>query len=86
MRLRTTRLVALLGLATGIVSAVRQYSLFDHAMTLGAMVALSIPTFWLGLMGIYVFAELLRVLPPGNISTIGAPFSPDGCWRTRASF
>ena len=65
----------LLGLATGIVSAVRQYSLFDHAMTLGAMVALSIPTFWLGLMGIYVFAELLRVLPPGNISTIGAPFS-----------
>ena len=64
-----------LGLATGIVSAVRQYSLFDHAMTLGAMVALSIPTFWLGLMGIYVFAELLRVLPPGNIGTIGAPFS-----------
>jgi len=64
-----------LGLATGIVSAVRQYSVFDHAMTLGAMVALSIPTFWLGLMGIYVFAELLRVLPPGNIGTIGAPFS-----------
>jgi len=64
-----------LGLATGIVSAVRQYSIFDHAMTLGAMVALSIPTFWLGLMGIYVFAELLRVLPPGNIGTIGAPFS-----------
>jgi peptide/nickel transport system permease protein len=64
-----------LGLATGIVSAVRQYSLFDHAMTLGAMVALSIPTFWLGLMGIYIFAELLRVLPPGNIGTIGAPFS-----------
>ena len=64
-----------LGLAAGIVSAVRQYSVFDHAMTLGAMVALSIPTFWLGLMGIYIFAELLRVLPPGNIGTIGAPFS-----------
>jgi peptide/nickel transport system permease protein len=64
-----------LGLATGIVSAVRQYSLFDHATTLGAMVALSIPTFWLGLMGIYVFAELLRVLPPGNIGTIGAPWA-----------
>jgi peptide/nickel transport system permease protein len=65
----------LIGLATGIVSAVRQYSLFDHAMTLTAMIALSIPTFWLGLMGIYVFAELLRVLPPGNIGTIGAPFA-----------
>ena len=65
----------LLGLTTGILSAVRQYSVFDHAMTLGAMVALSIPTFWLGLMGIYVFAEVLRALPPGNIGTVGAPFS-----------
>jgi peptide/nickel transport system permease protein len=65
----------LTGLTTGIVSAVRQYSLFDHTMTLTAMVALSIPTFWLGLMGIYVFAELLRVLPPGNIGTVGGPFS-----------
>jgi peptide/nickel transport system permease protein len=68
-------IAVLLGLATGIVSAVRQCSLFDHAMTLGAMLALSIPTFWLGLMGIYVFAELLRVLPPGNIGTVGAPFA-----------
>jgi peptide/nickel transport system permease protein len=65
----------LLGLGTGILSALKQYSLFDHLTTLGAMVALSIPTFWLGLMGIYVFAELMRVLPPGNIATIGAEFS-----------
>jgi peptide/nickel transport system permease protein len=39
------------------------------------MVALSIPTFWLGLMAIYVFAVLLGVLPPGNMGTIGADFS-----------
>jgi len=64
-----------LGLFTGIVSAVRQYSLFDHLLTFGSMVALSIPTFWLGLMGIYVFAVLLRVLPPGNMGTIGADFA-----------
>ncbi|HET8576429.1 MAG TPA: ABC transporter permease [Methylomirabilota bacterium] len=64
-----------LGLLTGIVSAVRQYSLFDHLSTFLAMVALSIPTFWLGLMAIYVFAELLRVLPPGNMGTVGADFS-----------
>ncbi len=65
----------MLGLATGIVSAVRQYSIFDHAATLLAMIALSIPTFWLGLMAIYLFAELWRVLPPGNIATIGMDFS-----------
>lgn len=64
-----------IGVATGIVSAVRQYSLFDHFATFLAMVALSIPTFWLGLMGIYVFAELWRVLPPGNIGTVGAEFA-----------
>src|SRR6266545_7524706 len=40
----------LFGLLTGIVSAVRQYSLFDHLSTFLAMIALSIPTFWLGLM------------------------------------
>jgi peptide/nickel transport system permease protein len=65
----------LLGLLSGIASAVKQYSLFDHLSTFLAMVALSIPTFWLGLMGIYVFAELLRVLPPGNMGTVGADFS-----------
>jgi peptide/nickel transport system permease protein len=64
-----------LGLAAGIVSAIRQYSIFDHLATLLAMIALSIPTFWLGLMGIYVFSELLRALPPGNMGTVGAPFS-----------
>ena len=65
----------LLGLLTGIVSAVKQYSLFDHLSTFLAMVALSIPTFWLGLMGIYIFSVLLRVLPPGNMGTVGAEFS-----------
>ena len=64
-----------LGLLTGVVSAVRQYSLMDHALTLGSMVALSIPTFWLGLMAIYVFAVRLAILPPGNMGTVGADFS-----------
>src|SRR5262245_5730406 len=65
----------LLGLAIGIASAIKQYSAFDHLATLGAMVALSIPTFWLGLMAIYVCSVLLKILPPGNMSTIGADFS-----------
>lgn len=72
----------LLGIATGMVSAIRQYSVFDHAATLLAMVALSIPTFWLGLMAIYVFAALIPLFPPGNMGTIGAPFSlGDRLWH-----
>ena len=37
----------------------------------GAMVALSIPTFWFGLVGIYVFSLELGWLPAGNMYTIG---------------
>ncbi|TMQ24704.1 MAG: ABC transporter permease [Candidatus Rokuibacteriota bacterium] len=64
-----------LGLTTGIVSAVRRHSLFDYAATTGAMVGLSVPTFWFGLLVIIVFAGGLRWIPSGGIATLGAPFS-----------
>lgn len=68
-------IAVLVGVAIGVLSAVRQYSPVDHVATLAAMIALSIPTFWLGLMAIYVFSVLFGVLPPGNIGTIGGDFS-----------
>ena len=39
--------------------------------TIGAMVALSIPTFWFGLVVIYVFSVKLGWVPSGNMYTIG---------------
>ena len=39
------------------------------------MMALSFPTFWFGLMVIFVFAEKLRWIPSGGIATLGADFS-----------
>jgi peptide/nickel transport system permease protein len=68
-------IAVVVGVGIGVLSAVRQYSPADHVATLAAMIALSIPTFWLGLMAIYVFSVLLGMLPPGNIGTIGADFS-----------
>ena len=47
-------------------SATHRYSLFDYLATIGAMVALSIPTFWFGLVGIYVFSLRLGWVPAGN--------------------
>jgi peptide/nickel transport system permease protein len=38
------------GVAVGVVAAVRQYSMFDYLATGGAFVALSIPIFWFALM------------------------------------
>lgn len=67
-----------LGVTTGIVSALRRYSIFDYVATSGAMVGLSIPIFWFGLLVIILFAATLRWIPSGGISSLGAPFSvPD---------
>lgn len=60
-----------LGTWIGIRGATHRYSMFDYAATIGAMVALSIPTFWFGLVGIYVFTLQLGWLPAGNMYTIG---------------
>lgn len=55
----------------GIRGATHRYSTFDYTATIGAMIALSIPTFWFGLVGIYIFSLKLGWLPAGNMYTIG---------------
>jgi peptide/nickel transport system permease protein len=67
----STLLAMLIGAWIGIVGAIRRYSLFDSLATIGAMIALSIPTFWFGLVVIYVFSVWLGWLPSGNRYTIG---------------
>ncbi len=60
-----------LGTWIGIRGATHRYSTFDYTATVGAMIALSIPTFWFGLVGIYIFSLQLGWLPAGNMYTIG---------------
>jgi peptide/nickel transport system permease protein len=67
----------LLGCWIGVLGALRRYSLFDQLATVGAMVALSIPTFWFGLVAIYLFSVTLGWLPSGNRETIGNGSLPD---------
>ncbi len=59
----------------GVISAARPYSATDHAVTSLALIGISVPTFWLGLMLIVVFSIGLGWLPPGGMQTIGAPAS-----------
>lgn len=66
----------LLGTAIGMLGAVRRYSLFDYLATTGALFALSFPTFWFGLMAIYVFAVRLRWLPSGGMFDLGNEGDP----------
>lgn len=64
-------LAILIGMLIGILGAVKRYSIFDYLATTGAMVALSFPTFWFGLMAIFVFSLKLGWLPSGGMYTLG---------------
>jgi peptide/nickel transport system permease protein len=67
----STVIAIAIGTWIGVRGAIKRYSIFDYMATVGAMVALSIPTFWFGLIGIYVFSLRLGWLPAGNMYTIG---------------
>ena len=69
-------LATLVGIAVGIVSAVRQYSLLDHLSMVMALFGVSTPIFWLGLMLIYLFAVELRWLPSGGMGSLKALILP----------
>jgi peptide/nickel transport system permease protein len=59
------------GIWLGIASAARRNSAFDYLSTTLAMIALSIPTFWFGLVAIYVFSVALGWFPAGNMYSVG---------------
>jgi peptide/nickel transport system permease protein len=53
----------MIAIPIGIISAVKQYSLFDHAATTFAFIGFSVPTFFTGLLLIIVFSVKLQWLP-----------------------
>jgi ABC-type dipeptide/oligopeptide/nickel transport system permease component len=53
----------LIGMASGIVSAVRRHTIFDHAALLLSLAGVSMPTFFLGLLLMLVFSVWLGWLP-----------------------
>ena len=71
LMLSSTVLAVLIGTWVGVLGATRRYSIADYLATIGAMVALSIPTFWFGLVVIYVFSVWLAWLPSGNMYSSG---------------
>lgn len=52
-----------MGILMGVICAIRHGSFLDNVISLFANLGISIPTFWLGLMGIYVFGYKLGWLP-----------------------
>lgn len=58
----------ILGVITGLVSALKQNSLLDVSATTFALAGISIPNFWLGALLILVFSVNLQWLPVGGMS------------------
>lgn len=67
----------LIAVPAGIISAIKPYSTFDYVAMFFALLGLSIPNFWLGLMLILAFAVNLHWLPatfdPNNWMTLIMP-------------
>jgi peptide/nickel transport system permease protein len=64
----TAQIVTLLvAIPIGIISAVKQYSLFDHLATTFAFMGQSIPVFWFGLMLIMIFSMTLKTADGGPL-------------------
>jgi peptide/nickel transport system permease protein len=66
------------GIPAGILAAYRHNSAFDLATMFGALLGVSMPIFWLGLMLAYVFGFRLKLLPPSARLTIGVEMKTIG--------
>lgn len=65
----------MIAIPIGIISATRQYSLFDYTASVAAFFGISLPNFWFGMMLMLLFCVRLGILPSHGLSTYGLPFS-----------
>jgi peptide/nickel transport system permease protein len=68
-------IAVVVGITLGVLSAMRQYSLLDFLLTVFAFLGISLPAFFAGLLGLYIFSLKLRWFPAGGFATPGIPFS-----------
>lgn len=60
-----------IGIAAGIISAIKQYSLIDNLTMVGALLGISMPVFWVGMMLMLIFGSRLGWMPiSGRISRV----------------
>ena len=72
-----------IGLPVGIVSAVRRHTFLDRALMGAALLAISAPVYWLGLIALYLFSSVIGKFPilPGAGSYEWL-FDDPGAWFT----
>jgi len=75
-------LTLLIGIGAGVVAALRQNSLVDQAAMLGAMLGISMPSFFIGPLLVLLFAVHLGWLPTGGWAS---PFADFWGWLRAAT-
>lgn len=66
-------LAVLVAIPLGVASASRHDTIVDHLGTTAALLGISVPHFWLGIMLILVFGGMLRMLPVSGRIDFGVP-------------
>lgn len=72
----STFLTVLIALPVGVISAVKQYSLFDTGSMIIALIGASMPSFWFGLILILIFSAKLGWLPPFGATSFSSYVLP----------
>ena len=63
-----------IGIMAGVISSVQRYSIFDYFSMVMALVGISMPIFWLGLMLMYLFSVKWGILPMMGRFTMGLDY------------
>ncbi len=69
-------LAVLFGVLLGIVCAIKQYTVFDNVTMVFAMMGISIPNFYLGILLLLLFAVNFRWLPSSGFDTFAQRILP----------
>ncbi|OPJ60787.1 ABC transporter permease [Clostridium oryzae] len=62
----------IIAIPLGVISATRQYSVFDSVFTVLALIGISLPAFFAGLILIKFFAIDLKIFPVSGMTTAGS--------------
>jgi len=76
LALVSVSLATLLGLPLGVLSAIHRAKAVDHLISVVALLGISIPVFWLGLLLMYLFSVRLGLLPTAGMETLRSYVMP----------
>ncbi|MBI2774343.1 MAG: ABC transporter permease [Chloroflexi bacterium] len=62
----------LIGIPLGVVAALKRGTWIDNVIRVFAVIGHAVPTFWIGLLSIILFAVTLRVLPSQGLLSVGS--------------